>query len=416
MRRLLLLVALVAAVGLLVAGPAAADDGSIDVVLLEGVVDPTTADFVMAAIEDAASAGSQAVILQVDATGATDDLEQLVELVEAPPLPVVVWVGDAPAEALGIAARLAEVAPIVTAAPGAEVGWSEYTLIGSDPDDGRTGPFTGSPVPAEDGDPRFATVQAAVGQVVVWLDGREVAFDGGTTVLETAEEVTDDDGETRLQQTVEVRFIEAGLGTRLLDAPLHPGTLVFLLVAGLAVAAFEFYALGPGVAAGTALLPLVVATYGVAHLPLSWWAVLLLLGGLLLMVIDYQAGAFALWSIVGTVLVAVGGRFVVAGAPLLEATWVGAALTALSAALFFAVAMPVVARSRFSTGTFGRGHLVGKTGTVVVSFDEGAGEVEVDGARWRATAHRESHLPEGAEVEVTAVQGLWLEVEPVVLT
>ncbi len=85
-------------------------------------------------------------------------------------------------------------------------------------------------------------------------------------------------------------------------------------------------------------------------------------------------------------------------------------------ALFFAVAMPVVARSRFSTGTFGRGHLVGRTGTVVASFHDGAGEVEVDGARWRASAHRESHLPEGAEVEVTSVQGLWLEVEPVVLS
>lgn len=414
MRRLLL-PALVVLAAIAFGAPAAADGGAIDVVLLEGVLDPTTADFVAAAIDDAVAAGSQAVILQVDATGATDDAEDLVDLVASPPLPVVVWVGDAPAQALGVAARLAEVATVVTAAPGAEVGWSEYSVVGGDADDEHVGPFTGEPLPAEPGDPRFATVQAAVGQVVVWLDGQEVTFAGGTTVLETAEETTDDDGQPRLE-AVEVRFIEAGIGTRLLDAPLHPGTLIFLLAAGLSVAAFEFYALGPGVAAATALLPLLVAAYGVAHLPLAWWAVVLLLGGLLLMVIDYQAGAFGLWSIVGTGLVAVGGRYFVAGAPLVEATWVGAGLTALATALFFAVAMPVVARSRFSTGTFGRSHLVGKPGTVVVPFRDGAGEVEVDGARWKATAHRESHLPEGSEVEVTAVQGLWLEVEPEVLS
>lgn len=397
---------------LALAVPAAADGGAVDLVQVEGVIDPTTAAFVVDAIRTAAEEGSQAVILRVDATGATEAADALVDIVASPPLPVVVWVGDAPAEALGVAARLAEVASVVTAAPGVEVGWSEYAVIGVASD--HVGPFSGPPEPVMEDDLRFATVQASIGQVVVWLDGREVPYEGGTAVLDTAEEVTTD-GETRLQP-VEARFIEAGVWTRLLDAPLHPGTLVFLLAAGLAVAAFEFYALGPGVAAGTALVPLLIAAYGVAHLPLTWWAVVLFVAGLLAMVIDYQAGAFGTWSVAGTVLLAVGGRYFVGGPPTLEATWLGAVLTALVTALFFAVAMPVVARSRFSTGTFGRAHLVGAPGVVVSGFSDGAGEVEVDGARWRATAHRESYLPEGAEIEVAAIRGMWLEVEPVVLS
>jgi membrane protein implicated in regulation of membrane protease activity len=40
------------------------------------------------------------------------------------------------------------------------------------------------------------------------------------------------------------------------------------------------------------------------------------------------------------------------------------------------------------------------------------GEVEVDGARWSATAHRAAGITAGDPVTVAAVQGTVLEVEP----
>ena len=71
-----------------------------------------------------------------------------------------------------------------------------------------------------------------------------------------------------------------------------------------------------------------------------------------------------------------------------------------------------VARSRFSTPTIGREHLVGRRGVAVTAFGPN-GHVEVDGARWQAAAHREAGLEVGDEVEVVGVDGLFLEVEPV---
>ena len=41
------------------------------------------------------------------------------------------------------------------------------------------------------------------------------------------------------------------------------------------------------------------------------------------------------------------------------------------------------------------------------------GEVTVDGARWRASGHREAQIREGDPVEVVGVSGIVLEVEPV---
>jgi membrane-bound serine protease (ClpP class) len=73
--------------------------------------------------------------------------------------------------------------------------------------------------------------------------------------------------------------------------------------------------------------------------------------------------------------------------------------------------MPTVQRARLSTETIGRDYLVGETGTALVDFDPD-GLVEVRGARWRGTAHREAGIATGDPVQVTGVDGLYLEVDP----
>jgi membrane-bound serine protease (ClpP class) len=74
--------------------------------------------------------------------------------------------------------------------------------------------------------------------------------------------------------------------------------------------------------------------------------------------------------------------------------------------------MPTVQRARLSTETVGRDGLIGQTGRAVVDFDPD-GVVEVQGARWKGTAHREAGIAAGDEIEVVGVDGLFLEVERV---
>jgi membrane-bound serine protease (ClpP class) len=79
---------------------------------------------------------------------------------------------------------------------------------------------------------------------------------------------------------------------------------------------------------------------------------------------------------------------------------------------FYTVAMPTVARSRFSTRTIGREHLVGREGRAAVDLDPD-GEVDVAGARWQATSHREAGIVASDPVRVVEVDGTVLRVEPV---
>jgi membrane-bound serine protease (ClpP class) len=79
---------------------------------------------------------------------------------------------------------------------------------------------------------------------------------------------------------------------------------------------------------------------------------------------------------------------------------------------FFLLAMPTVQRARFSTQVLGRESLIGASGVALVDFDPD-GLVEVNNARWRATAHREAGITRGSAVMVTGVDGLFLELEPI---
>ena len=200
------------------------------------------------------------------------------------------------------------------------IGWINVLAVGGDetPAELECG-WYGEPRLVEEGFHSLDRVDASLGQLVVWLDGRAI----GDVILETAEEVTDDDGTTRLQQTIDVRFVEPNLWIRTLNAALSPEALFFFIAAGLTIAAFEFYAIGPGVAAGTALLPILVGAYGVAQLPLSWTGVGLLLVGLFLLTADYQAGRFRVASVLGSLVLVAAGRLLVDGGRVLNLVGVG---------------------------------------------------------------------------------------------
>ncbi len=406
MRRLLLLVLVLG--GLAIPAGAQAPDGVIDIVEVQGPIDSYSISFVTRTIERAAAEGSELVVLKIDSPGAlTADVEELIAFVATPPVPVVAWIGDAPAAAQGAALRMAEAAQITVAAPGVEIGRGFRSIIG-DPagpsDDDRLIVVTDA-IPGVIDD-----VQAALGPLIVSLDGVTVDLADRTVVLETARSVPGEDGQLRSEVSKQVRFNELSVWARTMRLAVTPHAAFFFLVVGLAFAAFEFYAIGPGLAAATAIFPILLAGYGLAAMPFGWGLPVSLFA-MWLLTVDYQRGGFGVLSYAGTGLLAVGGFFIAGTYPDMPPSTGSIIATVIGIALFYMFAMSTVARARFTTQTMGRDHLVGSAG-IALSDLSGEGLVEVDGARWRATAHREAGIRQGSPVVVAAVQGVFLEVEP----
>ncbi len=384
-----------------------ADAPPIDVVDVSGPIDALASEFIIGAITAAHTDGAQAVILQIDSAGAVDgSIRELVDLVENPPLPIVAWIGDAPATARGGALELAAAAGLTLAAPGVEIGYSSPLVVGGDLP-GSTGIDDLIEVSAVGGP--IDGLEPALGPLIVSLDGMEFLVSGTTVTLNTAAEITDEDGNARLQVVPQIRFQEPGVFTRTMRLALQPEAIFFFLVAGLSLAVFEFYAIGPGIAAATAALPLLLAGYGLVVLPIGW-GLFLVLFCLWLLATDYQRGGFGVLSYGASLALPVGGWFIVDAQPQIVPSLWSVLVITVGVMLFFMFAMPTVARSRFTTPTMGREYLIGKEGRAVTDAVNGALTVEVDGASWQGTTFRESAISAGSTVTVQAIQGLYLEV------
>lgn len=393
------------------------DERRLDVIDVSGPLDDQAVTFVRESILEAAELDSEAAIVQLNSPAVVadpDEFQELLALVSDPPLPLAVWVGPAPAVAYGGAVDLLVAAPLRMAAPGARIGLAEPTIAADREDTSTDVPLALSEsflvveAPVHEVVDRVAP---AIRQTIQELDGVTVEFGDDSRELSTLTSV-EVAGESEVT-TIPVVFHKPGYWARFLRLAVTPEAAFLFLTAGLTVAAFEFYAIGPGLAAGVAALSLFLSTYGMANLPLRWWALALAIAGWGVLTASYQRGGVATLTGLGSVLLFAGGLWFVDGAPQLEMNPIVTLVIVFSVALFYTVAMPTVARSRFSTRTIGRDHLVGARGVALVDFDPG-GEVEVEGARWTASAHREAGIRQGSEVRITRVDGPTLEVEPLV--
>lgn len=399
MRRLALLL-------ILLAVPAVAfaqgDEAGIDVVDVSGPLDRSALDFMADSISRAAEKGQELVLLQINSKAVLDGpgFDSLLDLIAQPPVPVATWVGPAPASAFGGAELLVRAAEHAAMAPGSMWGKTNPVVLGEE----RTeviGPNEAL-LASESG----LEPQPTLRQYLQELDGRTFSTSAGPVVVSTITEFGD--GVTLKPVT----FLKPGLIPRYFRLAVTPEAAFFFLVVGLSIVTFEFFALGPGVAAGVAALSLIPAGWGLVNLPTRSWALLIVLSGWALLTAAYQKGGFLSLTISGTILLQLGGMTLVDGRGQIDPSWWLVLPSVLAVLFFFVIAMPTVQRARLSTQTIGRESLIGQAGSAIVDFDPD-GLVEVGGARWRATAHREAALRVGSPVVVTGVDGLYLEVEPV---
>ena len=376
---------------------AEATGGGIDVIDVSGPLDRSALEFMAESIDQGAQIDQELAIVQLNSTAVLDRdaFERLADLIESPPIPVAIWVGPHPAHAYGAAAKLPELVSHAAIAPGdSELGHFQPAILGEDQ------ARSDESIPAAE---TGLDLQPAIRQYIQDLDGATFQTSQGPVMVSTLTEV--DGGITAKTPT----FHKPGLVTRFFRLAVTPEAAFFFLVIGLTIVVFEFYALGPGVAAAVAAVSLLLGGWGVLTLPVNWWAIVLVAVGFVLLVAAHQLGGIFIGTLTGALVLQVAGMFLVDGGGQIDPRWWLVLPSVAGVLFFFLLAMPTVQRARLSTETIGRETLIGEMGTALVDFDPD-GLVEVRGARWRGTAHRESGIGGGDPIEVTGVDGLYLEV------
>lgn len=409
---------------LFVAAPASAlqpgDELPVVVIDVSDPMDQRLIDFLT---ETLSTERAHLFVLRVDSPGiSSGDPGPLYEAIRSAEAPVVTWVGAAPAVAYGGAALLLTAADIAVAAPGTRIGYLEPVVVRDpigDPGGAVNGELPSSAESLRSAEvivsepiPGFVDeVVPAVGQLIAGLDGRAVPRGERTLTIATATVTEDEGGETVTVLSREILFVKPGLLDRVLRTAARPETAFFFLIVGIATATFEFYAAGVGVTAVVAVIALFLSGYGLATLPISWPSVAAVLLGLLLYTADFQRNTLGWRSMLGTVLLIVGGLTFTDAQPQFGPIWWVVLLIVTATALFYGFALTTVVRARFSTRTIGREHLIGLHGVAATDLTP-TGIVTVQGARWRGRTQRAAGVKAGDPIEVEGVTGIELEVVP----
>jgi len=461
-RALLVLLAISTLLGVLAFGAAARDTGGgavdrqalaqeprdelspaqiVDILPVEGLIDPPVARAMLDLIADANDRGSALVVIQLDSEGfVTADLDELLTAFDQSSVPVVVFVGprgtDARAgggaAALLFGAHVAAVADdLATVGPLAPIDLGDAPMVAGEqalfdrllgPDFDRQDVDVLEGVDA-DGNPvlRAATgnvlltdtvlartlqqtgavdlVVAGLEPLLVELDGRVVATATGDVTLR----IRNDE--------IGVRFHSLGLLRRIQHAATTPTLIYLLLVFGLSMLLFEVFQPGFGVAGFAGAIMVALGGIGVLVLPVAWWGLLLVVAGLGLFALDTAIAGF------GPVTIAATGTFVFGSLNLYDSTRLGisgwlVAFATLLVLVFFVVVMTIILRAQAGPDDVAAGDLVGRPG-IVRSVLNPEGHVYVDGALWRARWTGDARRARvGTAVRVHGIDGVVVLVEP----
>jgi membrane-bound serine protease (ClpP class) len=431
MRRSLLSFALLV-LGLVVLMPTAraatltSGTASVIVAKVDGSIDGTVAGYLLDRLSDAESSGATLVV-QLDSAGTLDqDGVALARRILDASVPVVVWVGPAPAKAQGAALLLLAASSVPAVAAGAGVGplepvdlvdarnatlppaadlsaaavsWAERR--------GRPAPaFPPTPVAAQTALDRHLAVVAAdsLPGLLSKIDGRTVATASGEVTLRTQI------AQNASQARVDVRFTDLGPVDRVLHAMASPSAIYLLLVFGFAALAFEITQPGFGFAGFSGIAMLALAGYGLTVVPFSSLGLVVLVLGVALLTFDVLRRALGPFTALGLVAFVVGSLMTFRGvSPAIDVSpWLVGSLTVASL-LYYGFALTVALQSRDRITSTQRG-LVGLVGETRGELKP-EGSVFVKGTLWRGRSV-DGPIPPGTRVRVRGIDGLILRVEP----
>jgi len=393
--------------------------------VLNDTVQPVSAGQLDRAIARANSEGAAALLIVLNTPGGlVDAMRQMAGAILSSRVPVIMYVAPAGARAGSAGFFLLEAADIAAMAPGTNAGAAHVVFEFGKPDETMTQKvendaeaFLRSYVVKRNRnvDAALAAVQTSKSysaeealdkhlidltassdtQLIAALDGREITrLDGSKQVLHLAG--------ARIQR------MEPTLRESLLDWLVNPNIALLLLVGGALLIYLEFNTPGTIVPGALGTLMVLLAIFALDLLPIRYTAVLLLLAAVVLLVLEAKFGGHGALAIAGIVCLTLGTLTLVA-APVPELAvnpWVAISVsTAFGGITAFLVRLAVKARRL--KARLGAEALVGHRASAMEALNP-EGHVVVDGEIWRAIANE--MVPEGTVLQVVGHDQFLLKV------
>jgi len=409
---------------------AAAPSTWVDLIDIDGSINPATADFIDDAIAKAHAGGASALVIRLDTPGGLlSSAKKIVKSMLNAPLPIIVYVAPQGASATSAGTFVMGAANVAAMAPGTTVGAAHPIEANGGEAEGKI---------AE----KMENYTAAFAKSIAHQRGRNESWyedavrksssigEGEALKLHVIDLVANDLHDLLVKSTgrtvtladgqkirldlanAETRTARMTLGQSVLDHLADPNIMYLLMIAGVIGLYFEFSHPGaylPGVAGAICLL---LALTSFQLLPINLAGLLLIALGMAMLLAELFVTSYGVLGIGGVIAFVIGSLFLIdtsqtnlnVNRGIIAGTAVG------FSAIVLGIGYLVLRTRRGHVSTGGEG-MIGKVGQVRETIAPGTpGQIFVNGEIWRAVS--DEAISVGAHARIVAVHGLEVVVRP----
>jgi membrane-bound serine protease (ClpP class) len=397
----------------------------IDILTIDGAIQPITAQVIVRAIDAAERQEREALVIRLDTPGGLDtSMREIIKRILVSRVPVVVYVAPSGSRAASAGTFIAMAAHVAAMSPGTSIGAASPVNLG-----GGIGDSTMSHKVRNDAVSYIRSLAAQRGRNVEWA---EAAVREGKSIPETdalrmhvVDLIARDDddllrqldgrnvvigGETRTLHTQDAvrHALKPSWRQSLLSKIVDPNVAYLLFMLGFYGLLFELSnpgAILPGVVGGICIL---LAFLAFQTIPINTTGLALILFAMALFVIDLKVQSHGILTAGGVIALVLGSLLLVGGdASMARLSWSVIGTVVVATVIFFVYILGAAIRAQRRKPLTGLEGLVGERGTALTDL-EPAGRVFVHGEYWEAESSE--RVERGASVVVDRVDGMRLRV------
>jgi len=421
---------LIATIGLICMGSAvsAQQQPLVEKLVLDETIQPVSAEMLNRALDRASRDGASALLIEMNTPGGlVDSMRKMAGAILSSRVPVIVYVTPAGARAGSAGFFLLEAADIAAMAPGTNAGAAHVVFEGGGKPDETLSQKVENDAEAflrsyvakhnRNSDAAIAavatshsyTAEEALNQHLIdvvaandkdlldKVDGREIVhMDGSKLTLHT--------------KNARINIVEPTLRETLLGWLVNPNIALLLLVGGAMLIYLEFNTPGTIVPGALGTLMVLLGIFALDLLPIRFTAVMLLMAAFVLILLEAKFGGHGALALTGIICLVFGTLTLVA-APIPELRvhpWVAIGV-GLGFGSITALLVRLAWRARRRKARLGADALVGSEASAMEPLLP-EGHVLVEGEIWRAVASEP--VPKGTRLRVVGHEQFLLRVAP----
>jgi len=398
----------------------------VNVIEINGVINPVAAKFITEAIDHSEEDGAQCLIIQMDTPGGLmDSMRAIVKKLLSANVPTVVYVSPPGARAASAGVFITMAAHIAAMAPSTNIGAAHPVTLGSQQKENKAM----MEKVVNDAVAQIKGIAKKRGRNIKWAEKavrKSVSITEGEALkLKVIDLVAPDldsllakidgrkvkiDSQTKVVATkgVNVNRRQMGWRYRFLDIISNPTIAYIMLMLGIYGIFFELSnpgAILPGVIGA---IFLILAFFALQMLPINYAGLALILLGIVLFIAEVKITSYGMLSVGGAVCMLLGSIMLAENLP--EYMRISKAVifpAVFASAAFFLFAVTMAIRARRKKPTTGVEGLIGEVGVSETVVDP-EGTVSIRGELWRAEC--DERIEKGERIKVVDVHNLKLKI------